>query len=194
MARMLSGCLIGKCTRSNSFERAADIQVTSWGRQGQRRQEGPASVCTCKCNKFGSREQKTCYAERRGCKLASRLNPADFCPFVRRQARRVLAQAVAQGLNSAAAPAFCLARKSAGRALLHRVLHHPPAPALLGRRCLSFSSLSLGFRHGGDLQCLGEQLPGPYVRPAPCASLGMLSRCPLWSGCYPRGTGARRWL
>lgn len=66
MARMLSDCLEVKCTRSNSFERGVDIQVTSWGRQGQRRQEGLASVCVCKCNKFGSREQKTCYTKTRG--------------------------------------------------------------------------------------------------------------------------------
>ena len=63
MARMPSGCLVGKCTRSNGFERAVDIQVTSWG---QCRQEGLASVCVCKCNKFGSRDQKICYAQPRG--------------------------------------------------------------------------------------------------------------------------------
>lgn len=66
MARMLAGCPRGKCTRSNSFECAVDIQVTSRGRQGQRRQEGLASICMGKCNRFGSREQKTCHTETRG--------------------------------------------------------------------------------------------------------------------------------
>lgn len=66
MASMLAGCPKGKCTRSNSFECAVDIQVTSWGWQGQHGQEGLASVCMGKCNRFGSREQKTCYKETRG--------------------------------------------------------------------------------------------------------------------------------
>lgn len=72
---MLSGCLIEKWTRSNKFEHAEDIQVMS---QEQRGQEGQAAVCMCKCNKFGSREQKICYTETTGMMVVS-WQPFKFC-------------------------------------------------------------------------------------------------------------------
>lgn len=85
---MLSGCLIGKCTRSNSFERAMDIQVTSGdGRDSAGRKDwllfARASVMNLAA---GTRKPATLrQGGNDGCKLASCLNPADFCPFVPRQ-------------------------------------------------------------------------------------------------------------
>lgn len=181
-----------KCSRSNSFGRALDIQVTSWGQPGQhsRRDWFLFACANARTLAAGSRKPAALRGEENEAK------PSCFLPSAKAAIEVGPWAGSCSAIKLGCSASFLPCPKSAPGAA--SVLHRPPAPALcgqcLGQRHLPFSSLSLGFWAQGIRACSRAGRCRVRMGRLSCMSPGKLSQHLPLSGCYPHGTRARRCL